>query len=423
MNVLPKSVSVQNYRSFRGRHEVELKPLTLIYGANNVGKSALVRLLPLIGDSVAVDATGALRLESPAAFGAGFADLESKRAPDPDSSEPTELGLTLTWEEGPLGCAEFVFERLDKEGVVIRELDLQLADGRSDRFTRVPLWDPSEPFIHQYDRLGAGQADRMKLGLRGLVPTEIPDGLASLVSLRDALGSLRGSIQWLRAQRATPERRLARPSGPVTSLTPDGENAPAALLADPTLAESVSAWYRSAFRSALLLHPEPPDEFRCQLESSIHTSSVRIDLVDSGNGPTQALPVAVACMLAQRSRHPQILAIEEPDANLDVPTQRRLAELLVQTAAASSRPRVVIETHSEALLLGVQLAVAQANCGLAPEDVAIYWVEQDEFACSSICAVTIDGDGRLQGNWPDPFGQLRELARELVSLRMQRSAR
>ncbi len=419
MSMLPKSISFQNYRSFTGRHEFNLKPLTLIYGPNNVGKSALVRLLPLLGDSVAADATGALRLESPAGFGAGFSDLESKWAPTSDLPEPAELGLTLCWQES-VREAGFIFEQRDREGVVIRELDILLADGTSDHFTRVPIWDANEPFVHEYDLAGT-PSRRIKVSFRGLVPADFPNDIISLASLRESLLSLRGSVQWLRAQRAIPDRRLARPSGPLRSLKPDGSDAAAALFGDRELTDEVSAWYRSAFRRALILRPDPPDEFRCQLENTAHTVNAQIDLVDSGNGPGQVLPVIVACALAARAREPRIVPLEEPDANLDAPTQRQLAEYLVQTAAAPSQPRLIVETHSEALLLGVQLAIAKGDCDLAPEDVAIYWVEQDDAAKSRISTVAIDAEGRLSGNWPDPFGQLRALARELVSIRMQRS--
>lgn len=413
---LPSSIAVSNYRSFFGEHEFELKPLTLIYGANNVGKSALVRLLPLLGDSVAADATGALRLESAATFGAGFSDLESKVPP---GSDPAPLSIELRWPTGPVGKAEFVFERRDREGVLIREFGVTLRDGSSHPFTRRPHRALNEPFLHEYTLQTPAGPRSLLVSFRGLVPSEVDEN-APLAQLRAALLPLRGSVQWLRAQRTIPGRLFAKPSGPVASLFADGSNVPAALWNDPELADSVSTWFKAALGRALSLNEASSDEFRFQFENGIHTSNVVIDLVDSGNGPSQVLPVIVACARAARAKGPQVVAIEEPDANLDVPSQIRLAEYLVKTAAAPSRPRLLIETHSQALLLGVQLAVAKGECNLSPADVAIYWVEQDEFSQSMISPVAIDGNGRLRGNWPDPFGEIRSLARELVELRMQR---
>ena len=43
--------SVENYRAFVDRAEFALRPLTLLFGYNSAGKSALARLLPIIGAS------------------------------------------------------------------------------------------------------------------------------------------------------------------------------------------------------------------------------------------------------------------------------------------------------------------------------------------------------------------------------------
>ena len=63
----PSALHVRNYRSFPGPQQVELRPLTLFYGGNSSGKSALVRLLPLLADSVGSEDGGPLNLSSPAA--------------------------------------------------------------------------------------------------------------------------------------------------------------------------------------------------------------------------------------------------------------------------------------------------------------------------------------------------------------------
>ncbi|MBK7755221.1 MAG: AAA family ATPase [Deltaproteobacteria bacterium] len=48
-----RELRVQNYKGFRDAQRVELRPLTLFYGENSAGKSALVRLLPWIAESMA----------------------------------------------------------------------------------------------------------------------------------------------------------------------------------------------------------------------------------------------------------------------------------------------------------------------------------------------------------------------------------
>ncbi len=47
-----KSFSVENYRSFSRKQDIELRPLTLFFGWNSGGKSALLRFLPLVAESL-----------------------------------------------------------------------------------------------------------------------------------------------------------------------------------------------------------------------------------------------------------------------------------------------------------------------------------------------------------------------------------
>jgi len=50
--MLIRSFDVQNYKGFRDRQVVDLAPLTLLYGENSTGKSALLRLLPWMSESM-----------------------------------------------------------------------------------------------------------------------------------------------------------------------------------------------------------------------------------------------------------------------------------------------------------------------------------------------------------------------------------
>ena len=52
------------------RVEVELRPLTLFFGYNSAGKSALIRALPLLRDSTRSDLLGPLDLDSETVRGA-----------------------------------------------------------------------------------------------------------------------------------------------------------------------------------------------------------------------------------------------------------------------------------------------------------------------------------------------------------------
>jgi AAA15 family ATPase/GTPase len=41
-------LTVQNYKAFKEEAVFSIKPLTLVFGENNAGKSSLVRLIPSV---------------------------------------------------------------------------------------------------------------------------------------------------------------------------------------------------------------------------------------------------------------------------------------------------------------------------------------------------------------------------------------
>ena len=67
-------ISAVGYRSFAQPLELELRPLTLLYGRNNAGKSAVLRLLPIIADSISDGAASPFDITRVTGDGASFLD-------------------------------------------------------------------------------------------------------------------------------------------------------------------------------------------------------------------------------------------------------------------------------------------------------------------------------------------------------------
>ena len=90
-----------------------------------------------------------------------------------------------------------------------------------------------------------------------------------------------------------------------------------------------------------------------------------VSLADVGFGVSQVLPVIVALLIADRG---QLVYVEQPELHLHPKAQVALAKLLAD--AAKRGVRVVVETHSSLLLLGVQTLVAEGT--LPPDHVALH---------------------------------------------------
>ena len=81
-----------------------------------------------------------------------------------------------------------------------------------------------------------------------------------------------------------------------------------------------------------------------------------VDLADVGFGVSQALPVVVALWAAKKG---DTVYLEQPELHLHPMAQKNMASVLAD--AANRGVRVICETHSSMLLLGVQTLVAEGK--------------------------------------------------------------
>jgi len=419
--VLPTAIILSNYRSFASPVRLELRRLTLLFGDNNSGKSALVRALPLLSDSTGPKASGPLEMESLAVRGSSFQDLHWKGV---EEDEDPDLGISLCWEgTGGVERVEYALtwaEVEDWRRLVIRRLSAWESGGR---LLFQAEWKPTREdraggeLTYELRDAGDSPSRLARLGFQGLVPRTRTAGLENVA---ERLAGLADQVQWLTATRQLPERVLPYPTAPRWRMRPDGGDAASVLAGNPELLTEVSSWYERYLRRHLHVQDVPPDRFRLMLQH-VDKATLDTDLADNGEGTIQVLPVLAALALTRRQDQggPGILAIEEPESHLHPGLQAALAQHLCEVAAASPKSRILLETHSEHLLLGVQLQIVRGL--LRPEDVRVYWFRQLDGGQSVAEPASFDEDARPQGAWPPgAFGEGVEMAREIVQARRGR---
>ncbi|HLC15416.1 MAG TPA: AAA family ATPase [Thermodesulfovibrionia bacterium] len=93
------AVSFENYKSFKKEESIEIKPLTVLIGRNNAGKSVIARLPLLISHALSDRAVSPLDLEFDGLdFGSSFVDLIHNRNPHGAVS----VGATFDMEAGTI---------------------------------------------------------------------------------------------------------------------------------------------------------------------------------------------------------------------------------------------------------------------------------------------------------------------------------
>ena len=135
---------------------------------------------------------------------------------------------------------------------------------------------------------------------------------------------------------------------------------------------------------------------------------LRVPVTDVGEGLIQVLAVLVAAAMARQPEldGARILAIEEPESHLHPRLHAPLAARFCALAASSEPPQLVLETHSENILLEIQIQIASGV--LDPARVIVYWVRNMEDGRGCIEAITFDTMGRPNSGTALPRGVFAE---------------
>lgn len=391
--MLIRSFEVKNYKGFRDRQVIELSRLTLLYGENSSGKSALLRLLPWISESMADRRPGPV-LDGAVGREALWSDLAHIGA----ARQPMDViinwsaGNSATWafRGGALpGSCELKSIQLDVAGTSWFLED----DGDGLWQGRVPEVRGLLPWVDDVTWNERVSCDRQNFGL---------------------------DVQWLQGIRAAVprvEKALASPPG-VLSATGEG------------VARFLYQWDRSArtenernalefvlvfFRQLgfeLKTTDVAPSFFRLDV-APIGSPSAAINLIDTGEGLTQVLAPLVAMARAAYGLGPTLVCLEQPELHLHTDAQRALASSIAQASVAGAQ--IIIETHSEVLLAATQLAISTKQGGISADDIALYWVARRGDPVSVARRVTFDPRGLVGGSWPiDAFDDLLQLKTELL---------
>jgi hypothetical protein len=396
---VPTALHVLRYRAFERDETLPLRPLTLLYGRNNSGKSALCRALAMIGSSVGEDAGSALAVPSEVLRDGSFTDLAWQGEAGDYSFE-----LGLRWPDGELRDVRYTVDGGSGRPTYVKELVLN--DERGN-----PIWTGRAPPGRPLRRGGQHGGDEVQL--TGLVPGSSSVGAIRLLSER--MAALRGRVRWIEGVRVRPKRIVERSGQSPTHLASNGSNAAQFLVERVELLEHVKRFYAELTPARELEVKEVLNLGHALTLSPSNRPSFRVDLVDTGEGMAQVLPVLVAATLAAEEGSGSILAVEEPESHLHPDAQFVLANYFCRLAASEAAPTLVLETHSRVFLLGVQLAVAEGR--ISPESVSLAWVDQDESGRSTITPVELSPSGHPRAGWPPAaLGEDLRLAGKLAQL-------
>lgn len=390
-------VAVSGFKSFRTEQRIAIRPLTLLAGANNSGKSSIVQPLLLMKQTFEAEFNpGALLLDGP---NVRFTKLEQLLWHGPPGDTASRFAVELALEDGRRVRTVF--------GPGEHPLPVQVLETRwESRDGVVALRVPAPPEQYQEieQRFGVTEffsepcfvwaGSRRDAEQRRVVPQDSSDFVQPLIGVIHVSGN----------------RGAPKLSYPLTGVA--RERFPGVF--EPYVATFLLIWqHQRAF--------EESERLAEALRSVCQVGSVRADRVSdtslellvsqlpdysdrevniahAGLGVSQVLPVIVGLEAASPQ---QLLYLEQPELHLHPRAQASLAPLLAR--AAQRGVRVVAETHSSHLLLGIQSLVAAGK--LDPQLVKLHWFSRDETGQTNITSADLDEYGRF-GDWPEDFGDV-----------------
>lgn len=386
-------IEFEKYRIFSGKQSLRLAPLTVVFGKNNTGKSAVLKLPMLIRSAVCCESDEVFSKKDESGliicdeyrdviYGKGNHAVGLKLC---DDSGDVEVNLKFI-AENQAGRSHSRLEEL-----IIKDHQQELHVSSDD------------------DNILREELTKSALTFQGTIPKESPyRDLANM-----AYKQLEMAIDYIGPVRWKPERYLSFDEHQDKNSGDDGKKAYFYLVQDSQnavhpLLDNVSKWYEDNFGGWKL----DVEKSRYPVFSiELRNNNLSNNICDTGFGIQQSLPIVVAA--CRQYDKPTLIVLEEPETHLNPSAHAQMGELLANSAKADTAKRFLVETHSLNFMIRLRTLIAKGV--LKREDVALYFVEYNENAnSSSLREVKIDEKGDVEG-WPEEM--FKETLSEALALR------
>jgi hypothetical protein len=437
----------QRFRSLNDTGWLPLRPITILLGANNAGKTSILAPLLLLKQSLDSE-TGesGLLTTGPLADLGTFSDIVLGHDPSgsfelsirwhdhgkppsdaasPPAHSPGSLDLTFIKGSRPhqIDLARYVVRDYFRRRLLLRSrrtdgsYTLSMAHPRPREQSRTP--DIAERRSIRamrkamksdipMDFLFKGR-NLLRAGLQAPRPAkhealaffmdsqlELYSSIVNFVDL--SITDIFGSLYYVGPLRESP-RRIYDVSGETPrEVGRRGEFTPEILFRwrnDKDKIDAVHRWLSVfGFNESLTWKEYGETAFGMYIQKK--QDDTPTSFLDVGFGMSQVLPLIVQGLDADAGDR---IVIEQPEIHLNPNLQAKIADLLVHFA--SNEVGVIVETHSEHLLLRLRRLIAEGE--VDSQDVALYFVER-EGEVSSVRPIDLTPNGHIAPkDWPKGF--------------------
>ncbi|HLL14349.1 MAG TPA: DUF3696 domain-containing protein [Pyrinomonadaceae bacterium] len=396
-------ITVAGYKSISHEQSIEIRPLTILAGANSSGKSSMMQPLLLLKQTLEASYDpGALRLDGP---NVRFTSTDQFLSHAGKGTHVNDFHIGIDLEDNS-SVTVFFHRKLNRTLEVLRMISIMVA-GSIDVRPGMSGKEISSLKLLEFlkDLRSRVVQDRCFLKVE-VALDEQPDATFHSISIQNVDQHVRESIH-LPGLRGNPERTyLVAAVG--SNFAGTFENYAASVIAKwqrdrrthklEELGEDLKSLGLTWKVLANVLNDTQVELQVGRLpQPSKAGKSDMVSIADVGVGVSQTLPVLVALHAAKPG---QLVYIEQPEIHLHPRAQTAMAQILAN--AAKRGVRVVVETHSSLLILGIQTLVAEGT--LSPELVKLHWFERRN-GRTEIASRDLDETGAF-GDWPEDFADV-----------------
>ncbi len=414
-----QQIKFKHYKSFENEQIFDIKPITLVIGKNNAGKTALIKLPLMLSEWLKANGDLPLRYNNDKlSFAKNWKELFFNQ----DKNKQLKFEMNIDEIKIITHIQLNGYQYLIALAKCIYEGKLHYSARWTGEEVENPLYNLTYFGIeehydtNEYTEYYAPRQD-VKLSFEGMEPI-----IAEKIAENDEYVPISpiphlGGFQYFTGIRHTfADANLSFDELKRKEFDVKGEFAIHQLYKDVDLLQKVQDWYIENMEGwgIEIEKNAGNDGFYLFLTDFNTEGGARVPITQTGQGITQVLPLVVSAYMNVkppdgRSLQAQInrqlwqsstIIIEQPELHLHPAAHGNLVQLFAESALANGH-NYILETHSEVMLLRIRRLVAEGV--LKPEQVAIYWVDSEEGSSgkrSFLKKIEVDENGMLD-DWPE----------------------
>lgn len=425
----------KNFKGFKDTDWVKIKPITILIGSNNSGKSSFIAPLLLMNQTLASrDSLTPLVVKGSLYDGGQMKEILHNYDINKDlflgfryhvhkaKSKLKEVGAyppgafeVIIGKSQEKKSRKFVVKKMIVYDIYLREyLSISKDEGSGNyEISGIDLTPKEKKDIQNIKPINfifspntflnainqANMANRDRTDDIGDFSKGYQDLLSVIARNYSESRNITLDISYLGPLRETPHRYYEITDEIYSTVGLRGENTPNLLKANISKNQKeLNKWVKDfGFGDELKLNILSSNDLLYSICFKDAKLNRETNISNTGFGASQILPLIVQAITS--SKKESITIAEQPEIHLNPRLQGVLAELFVYMAKKDQR--IICETHSEHLLMKLRTLVAEKR--LTPDLIAIYYVQKQNGE-STIKEIPIDSSGRINPyDWPDGF--------------------